>query len=63
MTYIAHQINFFMWPYSPSVAVFNDMNGYKYTGEPNGNRDTNTIKANSEQDFPVSPPFIWDKKE
>ena len=29
MTYIAHQINFFMWPYSPSVAVFNDMNGYK----------------------------------
>ena len=29
MTYIAHQINFFMWPYSPFVAVFNDMNGYK----------------------------------
>ena len=29
MTYIAHQINFFMWSYSPSVAVFNDMNGYK----------------------------------
>ena len=53
MAYIAHQINFFMWPYTPPTTVFNDMNGYKYTWEPSGSIDNTTIKANSKEDFPA----------
>ena len=51
MTYIAHQINFFMWPYSPSVAVFNNMNGYKILGNRMGTVTPTPLKRTANKIF------------
>lgn len=45
--------NSVMYPWGGEASAYNDMDGYKYTWDPNGSYNHTTIKANEQHNYPA----------